>query len=605
VFSRVYLAASLYLLLPSCQRTAAPASPAGLTRYCLLPFENLSGDPSLDWLAGAIPQAVAWQWSTSPRVAVSVVANTPAAVQAGAQRVVRGTLVKHRDGQLRLDAWVENFPQHRQAEPRGIALRADTVLAAANQVAALLGAVPAPYATQNAAAFRALVQAREQTDPEAAREHYRVALAADGKFSLAYLALAEFELSQGQREAALRTLADFRAQVPEAPPGERAQARWLDARAKNDALASVAALTERAAAAPGNAGLQRLAGAAAFAALQYRDSATAWQRLAGMEPANPDVWNQLAYARAAARDFDGARAAIRSAVALVPGEPHLADSVAEVEYQAGRFAEAAAQFEQIAATPQGAAVPIVQAAWGKAAYARLMSGDLKAADANFEKALVARKLTGVAAAIARSTWLFQSGRRPQAFAALAVPAGALAADKAAVATQNCLLHAGAGDWARARQASAGVASLCGFLALPEASETEWARRAEAAVPGAANAAVRGRILGMALALRGHPAAAIAPLREALAVAALAGNSNSEAVAETRILLGRCYLATQKWDGARDMIEPWSVPPSDQLVASPLFFPGQIEWRAGLERHYERVAEYERWRALGRTLTGGP
>lgn len=591
MFSRFAALLSFVLVSLSCSQ---PGRPSGIARVSVLPFENLSGDASLDWVADAAAPVLLWQLAAAQDLAVSGARNSSGAHDQGAQRVLRGTVEREKAGAIRIDSWLEDRASHRQLALETYRAKPDqTLLDAFSRIAASLGSQPRPYATKSVDALRALTQARSLADPAAARERFQAALTSDPAFSAAHLAWAEFEVARGDRQAAQRALASFRQAVPAAGAGEQAQADLLDARLRGDSLASATALKQLAVASPANAALQRLA-ASTFEQFQWaREAADSWQRYLRVYPDQPDALRGLAYAKSWQNDYPAARELLARYRAVAPQDLNTLDSLGEIEFQAGRFEEAAKVFEQMSRTPASnpQAPQFIAAGWSKAAYARLMLGDEKSASALFEKGLEARKLSGPVALLQRATWLFETGHRQQAFSQLVPPPDAAPPVKALFVAQACWFHAAAGDWARARatiqgQPTSAEGLLCAFASLPEGTEAEWIQLAERQFAGPQLTAFRQRALGYALALRGHYAAAVAPLREAL--------RDGQDATEVRLLLARCYLQLKQWPQLREVTQPWPVPPTLQPLFNPVFFPSQLELRGLTELHYERAVEAKRW-----------
>src|ERR1700729_1139073 len=101
------------------------------------------------------------------------------------------------------------------------------------------------------------------------------------------------------------------------------------------------------------------------------------------------------------RNLNGARQAIQEYEKLAPADANALDSLGEVSFFLGDFESAAKYFEQAAKENRGEFM--------KAAEARLMTGDLKAADT------LAAKYLGSAqsprAAYQMAQWEFVTGRK--------------------------------------------------------------------------------------------------------------------------------------------------------------------------------------------------
>lgn len=587
------------LLIESCTRKPAPP---GVAVVAVLPFENLSGDATLDWLTDGLPHVIVWQQTSAPDVFVVAARDLPAAVEQGAQRIVRGSIEREKGGRIRVDAWLEDRASRRQTWQQSYHLRPDNSLfGAATEISATAASVaPKPYATANIDALRAYLQARAlAADPAAARERFGAALTADPAYSVAHLTLVTYEISQRDLAAAKQALTRFQQQVPRPTESEKSEVAQLQAALDNDYPALAQAVQAMAKARPANLALQLQAAEQASRLLPPQAAAEAWQRVLRVQPGNPLALRKLAQAKAALNDFAGAEALLAQA----PQDAKTVDARAEVAYQAGRFSSAAQLWEQLAAAklPDAESQGYALRAFTKAAYARLLAGDEKAAQALFEKGVAARQLDSVVASTVRASWLFQTGHRAEALALVTPAPDAAPPAKAVMASQRCVLHAAAGDWNLARadaQAANGhpASLLCSFVAQPAGTEAEWKQRAETRFPGPALASARQRVLAYALALRGHCPAAIASLRGTMA------DPNYPDNTEPRLLLGRCYLNLQQWGPMRDALQAPPAPPAEPTF-SPLFFPSQLELRAKVEAHYERAVEAKRWLNLYQRLTG--
>lgn len=583
---------AVFSILTGCQRAAAPAGPRTVA---ILPFENLTGRAELDWLAGGIQQVLVAQLGQAAGLVLTGPQDLRTAIQTGAREVWHGTVTPGRSGRVRIELSREDRETGKITSPAPLeAPVEDGLFAGLSQVAAAIGGgVPArAYPTGKVEALKEYMAGRTATDAAAALAHYQRATEIDPRFSNAWLSRAELTANLRQPEEALRLLDEFQKQVPGAPEVEKAQAAMIAAEAKGDRTAAALALKRLAAASPWNTTVQATA-ANTFNRLRWNaEAAEVLTRLTKIQPGDGDHWNQLAYARAGQGDLAGARAALEEYRKLEPANLNVLDSQGEIEYRFGNFAKAADSFQE---TYTKNAAFLEGAGLGKAAYARLMAGDLKTADERFGQLLQYRRAAGPqqAEALLRANWLFQTGRRAEAFRLIGqAPADAPPALRAAYETEGCLMHAAARQWDAARAAAqraltggappTGRAMICFFLAQPEAPAEEWTRRADRMFPAPAPPSLRATALGYALALRGHCAAAMAPLRQVLEA------TDPAADGEPRTLLAHCAVETKQWDAVKDLFTQWPQPPTVEPLFTPLVFPFMIDVRARVEQHYERA-----------------
>ncbi len=212
--------------------------------------------------------------------------------------------------------------------------------------------------------------------------------------------------------------------------------------------------------------------------LRERDFVTAvrdYQEAARVDPADPQIYNQLGYAEAYAGDLAASRNSLLQYQRLAAdGDLNPLDSLGEVSFYLGDFAAAERYFVQSGSRNPGSGEIL------KAAQARLMLGDLPGADVLFDQYSGQGKTERpVLLEYRRAQWEFLTGRRKQALsrvqkltASATGDAAALADAQLAVWSAQVRQSADASRYADASLAAAqspgarNVAALCKFLTAP-------------------------------------------------------------------------------------------------------------------------------------------
>jgi tetratricopeptide (TPR) repeat protein len=574
--------AGLIFLFVGC-RSEAP--PRAIERLALLPFENLTGDRSLDWLSEGAQVLLNRQLAPSRLVAVSAYPNLAEAVLGRATRFLHGTIEK-RAGGFRLEAVLEDGITHRQSGERiELTLSEGQLLGGLSQVAKRLASDAATTFPPQPAALEALVEARSRLQPEAKLSGLARAAQLDPQFGLAAITLAETSITAGRLDEARAAVAA--AASRQLDPIEREQVALLAANLAGDRAAQAQALVKLAAAAPSQANLQFFVASRLEVLHRPLEAVTAFERATKIDPENTAVLNRLAYANAYAGRLPAARQALETYQRLAPDDANALDSLGEVHYLSGEFGKAAEFF-------QGAYSKSPQFDGGrallKAAYARLLDGQFAPAAQTLEQySKVHANLPAME--VARAHFLYASGDRKAALGALT---DAAAKSTGAVASlyhsHRCgllLSHDRPGAAAAARAAAAAAptppAIFCAFLSQPSASPAGWTARAEQSV--APN--FRRQALAYALFHDGHFADAF-PLIEGLAM-----ESSPDADSEFRVLLAECQWRTGRWPSARETVARWPLPAVDSIFAG-RHVPSFLRSTLKTAERFENNAVIRRW-----------
>jgi tetratricopeptide (TPR) repeat protein len=340
------------LALSACSRT-----PAGTQRIVFLPFENLTDDRSLDWIASAAPTIAAEDLAGVQGLVSLRAPNVSDGYLAQATRFVHGYFTGAASN-LRFEIEVEDAARHKIATS---ASENGNVLAAMNAAAKWIA--PAAHA------FPA-------SSPEAVeawgRGEYERAVTLDPDFGAAWLAWAEKLQQAGDSARAVEVASQALARSSLRSELDRAHIALFSADARHDVDAREKALTELARLTPSDAAVLTALAEAAMNARHFREAAAHYRELAKLEPANANIPNLLGYAEAFAGDLDAARKALEE-YGREPGQhANSLDSLGEVHFMRGKFAEAEQYFTE---AHQSNPALLAGEDLLKAAYAHWLAGD--------------------------------------------------------------------------------------------------------------------------------------------------------------------------------------------------------------------------------------
>jgi len=500
------------VLVVSCSR-----GDRGTQRVAILPFENLA-TPDLDWMSRGLAEAVRLQLAGAPHVEPVPIRSLREATAVGASEVLEGhfSLV---GGRLRVDAVLEDAVGVRNlgiihaSGPAG-----GDLLPLAQSIARAIEPGARPLPTGNSQAFEAYTAAIGATAPAEADAGFDRAVGTDPGFGAAYLAWLESLLARGDGTRAAQVLAVARQKSAGFQSLERVQLDLAAATIAGDRGGERRALVDLMHADAADASVYSRLSDLDAAAHSYGEAAALCQKAFEREPANVLLLNQLGYLRAWAGDLDGAVEALGRYRSLRPEEANPSDSLGDVYYWFGRFAEAERAYrEAYAKDPsfEGGAELY------KIAWARLMQGDLKAADGAFAEFLQARKnACDSLAEYRQAQWEYLTGRHREAVARLDRFASSAHPGEAALAYAQLAVWAfderysqRAHDYAAKSSAAGVVGVVARFLAQPAAAPGEWSVRAASAFPEPSQAGFRRLALAYALLSSEQFAAAREPLQE--------------------------------------------------------------------------------------------
>jgi tetratricopeptide (TPR) repeat protein/TolB-like protein len=524
----------------SCSRQPTPT----LQRLAVLRFENLSGDISLDWMGRAAPEVVAFQLTggnsvhvitlgtlhgfdrmlgARPASAPGISTELSEAMATGATRVLYGQISRPGD-RLHIDATLYDArTQHVERTEIADGPAAGGILPLADSLVRKLGRGVRPFDTRSEIALREYALALEAADAAKTAEALAGALAADPNFGAAYLGQARLAIGQRNTAEAERILALARSRGDAVAELDRARLAAVAAGLHNSASEVVSALETLSRLTPADPALYRELAQANLNRRQFSAAVAGYQKAAALQPDEPILRNQLAYAQVYAGDLEGALQSLKRYAALRPSEANPLDSMGDVYYAFGRFAEAEKSYKDAQAKDPNFAA---NGSLLKAAHARLATGDIAGADTAFGEYAQARiKAKDAMVEYRRAEWEYLSGRRKAALDRLEAYATAMlkeSADRASQAySQLAIWNLSLGDRARARAfaakaaasagpISAGIVAVTRFLCDPPPSHAALAQQAERLFPDARQTRMKNLATIYAL-LYGRDYAGAAPL----------------------------------------------------------------------------------------------
>ena len=513
------------LLDLACSRQPHSAPP----RYAVLRFENLSGDPALDWtgraiseslpvsLAGALDGPVLGSSALNrlsatlgarPASVPGISSARTEALVAGANRIVTG-YIERDDGQIRIAATEEDVST---GKTRVVTATGASPLAALDRLEHEFSPRAGRSPTSNPEALRDWATALESPTSKSGELLDR-AVHLDPDFGAAWLTLASVDLARGDRAAAEDVFEQARHH--KLNELDQANLQLVSANLTEDRPARLAALRKVVSLSPADALLLRTLAEAETAAGEFAAAASDWKKVTDGFPNDPLAWNSLGYARSYAGDYQGALAALREYQRLRPKDANPSDSVGDLNYSFGKFGDAAASYldahKKQPDFQQGGDLY-------KTAWAKFRAGDKAGAESLFSQftAERAKSSTGIVE-LFTGDWLYRTGHEREAIAALRklvaeTKSAPISADAYAQLTIWDLML---GDRAQAAKDAAAIGPIpssppvfmARFAALPSAPTAEWELRAERMIPPS-QTSLRKVALGYALLLDGKREAAL-------------------------------------------------------------------------------------------------
>ncbi|MBI4892975.1 MAG: hypothetical protein HY821_20290 [Acidobacteria bacterium] len=572
------------------RKHSRPEPPAVL-RVAVLPADNQSGDPSLDWVSPVLSYSLSRQLEGSPRLLVFGAGSDAAATAAGATHHLESYLT--RQGQnlelhFSLHASDTQKETHHGVARSGGDEPSPLLNSAAASLASVLG-MPAPSrstAIHSSASARALAAALNE--PASALPQLEAAVAADPACGWCWLSYVEASLKFSGPEQARTAIGRSKAKAVSLDAVSRARLDLLESELSGDTARRVSALERLAAALPSDASAQSDWGLALTAQRQYARSADVHRRAMSLQPARAELWNLLAYDLAYAGNFADAQKAIQRYASMDSNSANPPDSEGEIALMAGEFAPAArafaASYQRDKSFNDGDALE-------KAALAHLLNGERDAAGALLERYLKDRLEAGDPwVMITRARWESITGRTAPSEARLA----------AAAADRNSPLAPVAASMLALRQAAAGEFALAARTAAQarvlarNPSQAYFAVFALAAVdPASAQSisdpALQADARAFALTLRSDWPAAIEAWKAALVP------PRGGVDAPQREMLAYCLVAAGRAREAAPYVAAWPILTRTQAVLYDYFlYPNLLYVRAEVARATQKNSEAQRF-----------
>jgi tetratricopeptide (TPR) repeat protein len=492
----------------------------------VLRFENLTGDPALEWTARAASEVLSRSLATAlsgpvlhsaalarvaaslgaePAAAPGIYAEAGEARLAGATRVISG-YVEKAGGRIRIEASERDLANARTV--RSVTAEGASPLGAINAVAKQLSATAEPSLTTSSEALRLYAAGLESGAGDSELEQ---AVAADPGFGPAWAALATRELARGDGDAARQTIAS--AGRYHLDDYDRATIAAAAATIDHNLHARMEALRRISALSPGDTVLLGTVAQLEMEAGEFADAGSDWNKLAAALPNDANAWNLLAYARAYSGDYKGGLNAIQEYERLDPTSANPIDSTGDIYFLFRKFREAADRY--LAANTKNPGF-LSHGDLYKAAWARYYAGDKSGAETLFSQFRVARdKAHDATARLFAADWLYRTGRTADAIALLRGETQNGSTAKPLAYSQLAIWDLLAGDRSAAARDAAAAGNpqsapvfLAQFCAMPPASREEWQARAEKMLPGEGGNNLRLLAVGYALILEGKAAEAI-------------------------------------------------------------------------------------------------
>ncbi len=607
-----------FVILATCSRP----SESPIRRIAVLRFENLTPDRSLDWMGRAASEAIARAISGAPdacvipsnaihgfdsflgRQAISapgVSSENTQARLAGATHLIYGD-ISFEGGKLHLSAREEDVATRKMthyAQETGSS--PSDLLSSTDRLARQFSRRVLSPLARNDEALRHYATALEVQPSDAALEYER-AVSADPDFGVAYVNWIHIEIARQDRVAAETVLNRAKSRGNGIAELDRSRLALEALNLRPDPAASVSALSTAVRLTPNDLGILGDLATAELATGHPAEAAGHYRAALRTAPGIVELWNSLGYAEMYAGNYSAAIQALTEYRRRRPNEANPLDSDGDVNFYFGNFAEAEKLYLQAYAksgdTSDGDLI--------KAAYARLLSGDLAGANQVFDRYRAAKKPGEPLAAFRMAQWQFLTGHRNEAVGMLTAvaDAAALPGVRSGAETQVAIWELQLGNRAGARQHAARAAAaqaspvsgLVQFISDEPGSAANVRARAEQVFPGAQSLTLRRFAVGYSLLFAGNFADAAPVWRE------IADNSLTDRALAA--IYGWTLVETGRAREAGPMLRYNPIPqPNSAADFSSLVYPGILYARAAQFDQEGKKADALRNYKLFLTLVG--
>jgi Flp pilus assembly protein TadD len=558
------LAATVLPLLVSCSRERKSAGGTQVKRIGILAFENLSSDASLDWMGRAVSTVISSQLSGQRSVMALDLQNFRDADTARVTELVQGYYTTEGD-RLHLTAQVRNPSALKNTKTVSVTgNRISGLLPLVDQLARQIDSAAHPYSTRNEQAAKELFEAISTSKQEEALPHISDALKADPAFGPANLAKIQVLLSRGDSAGAKAALAEAAKYSKQFPEADQAKLAVLSSTLSGSAEERTAALSRLTAALPADIPAWEALANLQIVNKNFTAAAKAFRSALQLEPENVALLNSLAYVLAFAGDSEGALDAVAAYRKLAPDDANAIDTLAEIHFVAGRFADAERYFLE---ANQKNKTLVNGTELYRAAVAAFLAGNRKAADEHFKAYVETLKTADdQLIPIRQAIWAYQTGN-PSAAEQLrnyAVQKETTSEAASIAHSQLALWLMESGQPDRAREEAAqglklstsakakNFTAITSFLVSPKAAASEWKIRTERAVPG--QAAIQRQVLGYALLLAKQYSDAIPAWK------AIYDTGGLDAMGEPTVFLAYAYLQAGQTQEAMNLVKSGMLPP---------------------------------------------
>ncbi|HJZ98342.1 MAG TPA: tetratricopeptide repeat protein, partial [Candidatus Solibacter sp.] len=375
--------------------------PGRAERLAILRFENMSGDLSAAWQGRALSDVLTKQLDGIPAAklhsfdrllgprpisAPGISTEAAEALAAGATRVGYGEFTV-RNGKLETRLTLEDLRTYKMVKVVEAVVPAGDVLGAAAPLARQISATVKPYDTHNPEALHHYTEALESQASERTERELDQAIAADPDFPAPYTPLAQSRLQRQDRTGAIAILEQgiARTGIAEA---QRARFESEIAQVRGDTRARATALAKLSKLEPKDLDVWRALAQTSMAYHDYPQARNAYDKASALAPEDADLLNQLGYAATQSGDLDAGVAALKRYRTMRPKDANALDSLGDVHLIAGKLSQAESYYlEAYKLDPAF----LTGGDLLKAAMARLLAGDVAAADKNANAYFTARQ----------------------------------------------------------------------------------------------------------------------------------------------------------------------------------------------------------------------
>jgi hypothetical protein len=379
-------------------------------RVAFLPFENLSGDTTLDWISSSGVRIVTDELLGGTARAIPL--QVPAlrdAYSSGATKLVHGYVEKRRQG-FHFEFVVEDAQSHKILQT----LSSDgDPLPSLDRLAKQIDTGAHAFSSTNSQAVAAW-----------ASGDYEKAVSLDPGFGAAWSSWVQVRTATGNQEGrqqAIDIAARALAQSNLQSPVDRAQLEFVSATLRQDEPAQERALTALAQLMPHDLALLRQLAVRETNARHFSEAARYYGAILQEAPDDLEIWNQLGYAQALGGDLESAQKSFERYGRDPAHTTNALDSQGEAEFMNGKFAAAEKNF--LDAHAKSSAL-LGGGDLLKAAYSHWLQGDLPGADKLFFRYLTFRtEQKDVLVPWRQAVWEYSTGRPEAAVARLSTVAG--------------------------------------------------------------------------------------------------------------------------------------------------------------------------------------